>query len=322
MSEQQRAGNGQDIAKGRRGQPAKIVVSVVLVVSQRQMQSCRDTMHALMRQTFRNFEIIPVFWGMDGPASMFFAGKDSEAFRGRLVMDAGSGAKNPSEARNIGIRKARGKYVVFPQCGDTYREDYLETLVKSITHFGADPYCKGFLRIPVQLGICGYEAVSPETQALEDADAASGTRDSRTALAASGQLQYETAESGVRTIEREDLLCKLFYLTGYQGFLWNKIFRLDIIKKHRVYFDEKIFCHEDQLFLVSYVLHIDAARMLPEHVCWHAAGSGRMPTEKEKRSGACAFSKMALRLWRYPDARWLCKEGAKLFRSGEESRIL
>ena len=60
-----------------------------------------------------------------------------------------------------------------------------------------------------------------------------------------------------------DLLCKLFEMRMFFGPIWNKIFKVDIIKNNNLTFNEKINYREDELFTFQYCKYIETARVLP-----------------------------------------------------------
>ena len=207
-----------------------------------------------------------------------------------------------SAARNCGIDHARGEYLVFPDGDDRLEKDYLAKLLVTMEAPGQDASkVKGFDRAVVQMGMAGYV-----TESTEDGEEL---------------FVFETPESGCRVIGTEDLLCRLFFLGNYQGYVWNKIFRRDILMNHKIRFDEDIYYHEDQLFLVRYLLHCEAVRWDPSHVYHYrlredsAMGSlestdGRVDKEilEREMTEIEAFDRMRKLLKRYPDPQWFCEQ--------------
>ena len=45
----------------------------------------------------------------------------------------------------------------------------------------------------------------------------------------------------------------------YQGYLWNKLFRADIIKNNHLLFDEDIYFNEDRLFITKYLCYCNGS---------------------------------------------------------------
>lgn len=197
-----------------------------------------------------------------------------EAFEGESVC----------EKRNRGLKKATGKYVCFPQVGDAFEPDFLEKLL----------YCmeprKNGQRIPDALG----------KGVKKDAD-----------LGIVGYIVDEeenSPESNERVLSEEDMLCRLFYTEYDQGMVWNKVFRMDLIRGFHLGFREDISCEYDRLFLTEYLLHCDYVRMMPDHVYHHITGA----LENWEPSGLEAYAAMHKALRKYEDARWLCGQNMAL----------
>ncbi len=251
-----------------------------------------DMLSDLQQQSISDIEIICVDGGSgDGTAGIIsdhMAGDE----RVRLYTYKKPGV---SAARNFGLTKAKGRYVIFADGDDRVDRDYVKLLLTQIVQpSGRYLTVKGFPRMSAQLGVCGYSAFDEE-----------------------GEL-YDTPESGIRVLGKEDMLCRIFYLSNYQGYLWNKIFRRDIIESCHIRFMESAFYHEDQLFLGEYLRHIDAVRMTSERPYHYrlrddsAMGVLRsdevlpVATIRRRMTGAAALSKLYSHLKAYPDARWLC----------------
>ena len=251
-----------------------------------------DMLSDLLAQSVSDIEIICVDGeSTDGTADIIsdFTSRDE---RVRFFTYAKPGV---SAARNYGLKKALGRYVIFADGDDRVDKDYVRLLLTQIAQPSTGYLTvKGFPRINAQLGVCGYSAFDEE-----------------------GEL-FDTPESGIRVLSKEDMLCRIFYLSNYQGYLWNKIFRRDIIEKCHIRFMESAFYHEDQLFLGEYLRHIDAVRMTSERPYHYrmrddsAMGVLRsdkvlsLQTIRRRMTGVAALSKLYSHLKAYPDARWLC----------------
>lgn len=147
-----------------------------------------------------------------------------------------------SAGRNAGIEAARGKYLVFFDGDDRIAPDAVEKLAAAIQ--GAD------------MAFSGYD-----------------TYDGADAEELSEPL-YETPETVARTLSAPDCACRLFFQANYQGYVWNKIFRADLVKKHHVRFREDLYYNEDRTFIVEYLMHASRARMIPDRLYHYLSNTG------------------------------------------------
>ena len=76
---------------------------------------------------------------------------------------------------------------------------------------------------------------------------------------------YESPKEGNEDFTAERMLERLFEIGHYQGYVWNKCFRMEIIRQHRLWFHEDISYNEDRLFAVEYLACARRARMLGEN---------------------------------------------------------
>jgi glycosyltransferase involved in cell wall biosynthesis len=122
-----------------------------------------------------------------------------------------------SAARNRGLAEMTGDYVCFVDSDDWCEPDYLAHLEKVMTSTQAD------------LVNCGFFSDPPHLAEYL------------------GQQQHELSQG--------EYLQDVLKLTGdVRGYLWNKIYRADLIKTHDLSFDTDLKIMEDQLFNVQYGL--------------------------------------------------------------------
>lgn len=126
-----------------------------------------------------------------------------------------------SSARNKGIQNADGDYLVFIDGDDHIADNMIETLYLDITKIPA-----------IQVAICNYE--SDRTDTSKDIE--------RTEV-----------------LDREEAVSRLFFRSSYQGFLFNKMFKMEIIRKHNLRLDPQISICEDLLFCFQYFMYIEKA---------------------------------------------------------------
>ncbi|QEP43570.1 glycosyltransferase [Ectothiorhodospiraceae bacterium BW-2] len=119
-----------------------------------------------------------------------------------------------SIARNFGIEQARGEYIGFVD-GDDYIEKNMYTSLLEPMKNDND----------IDVSVCGF---------------------------------YINKENGCRQFDNEIImdaetgLIELFELNGFQGFVFNKLFRSSLIKENNILFSDDIYICEDQLFCYKY----------------------------------------------------------------------
>ena len=123
-----------------------------------------------------------------------------------------------SSARNAGLNAAIGKYVGFVDGDDCVLPDMFEKLISAVQNDGT------------QLAACGYTLVENKFIPSED-----------------------------KVISAAQALEDMFNIKEhpeFEGFVWNKLFLLDDVKKYGVQFSEELSMCEDTLFNFEYLSHI------------------------------------------------------------------
>ena len=123
-----------------------------------------------------------------------------------------------SEVRNMGLTLAKGKYVYFIDSDDYVEHNIIERLYSNLISYKAD------------LSICGFyektlDNILPMTK---------------------GEVQVLNKEEGVTNLLKVD---------SYRGYLWNKLFLLETVKKNKLKFNKEIAIWEDVLFVFRYMMN-------------------------------------------------------------------
>lgn len=137
----------------------------------------------------------------------------------------------PSEARNKGIFKSTSEYLVFIDSDDTVDQKYVELLLNEMISSKSDLVCCGYKEISE------YGIVDCTDFNIED----------------SMSLQSVT-----------DMVCE-----GTGGVLWSKIFKKEIILKHNLTMDKKIFMCEDLVFVLQYVSQCKSFSAINNHLYYY-----------------------------------------------------
>lgn len=178
---------------------------------------------SLMAQSYSELEIILINDGSNDNTLSSCRKFESEDKRIHVIDKPNTGV---SDCRNIGIRQATGKYIVFVDSDDYVSSDYVSTLVLMME------------RDDIQLACIEYYLANED-----------GSRETEH----ESILQKKEAMK-LKADEAVDLLNEN---KAFQGYLWNKIFIKDTLVKNNIFFDTRIKIWEDMLFCLKYLLNID-----------------------------------------------------------------
>lgn len=198
----------------------KISIIVPIYKAEKYIHHCIDS---ILAQTFTDFELILV---NDGSPDNCGAICDDYALKDKRVRVIHKENGGVSKARNTGLDNAIGEWIYFSDSDDELYSDALETLTKNID--------KG-----IAYAMAGYT--------LHDEK---------------GGTIFQNSSKKERFITNNDAIRQMFEPEDfpYHGYLFNKLFRNDIIKLNNIRFEEKIYFNEDRLFNVLYLLHIESQR--------------------------------------------------------------
>lgn len=184
---------------------------------------------SLRVQTFQNYEAILVDDGSTDGSGEICRQYACMDFRFRVLQEENQGV---SAARNRALEEAKGVYIFFLDSDDILPENALEELVDANTD----------LTIGSILEVDEFSQPNGISQCLPD-----------------------------RVLSRQQAMEVLFDETqfGYQGYLWNKLYRRAIIENQNIRFDPSIKYNEDRLFLVDYLRFCSKVRMIPSVVYFY-----------------------------------------------------
>ena len=199
-------------------------ISIICPVynAEKYLRKCVDS---VLVQTFTDFELLLVDDGSHDGSGVIcdeYAEKDS---RVRVFHKENGGV---SSARNIGLKYANGEWVYFIDSDDELYINTLDILTKNIDESIAY----------VMAGYTQYNEL--------------------------GEIKYSIKTRRIEFIRSIDAISQMFKPKDYiyHGYLWNKLFRLSIIKRCKYRFDEKIHFNEDRLFNVLYLIMIRDGKCL------------------------------------------------------------
>lgn len=122
-----------------------------------------------------------------------------------------------SYSRNLGIEKSSGKYITFVDSDDLISTNHIANLVNNLE-----------IDDEIGMSVCGYSQGKSINHATE-----------------------KKVKSKILASQKE-VLKQLLGFGDVQGYVWNKLFYLEPIRKHKTKFNEKIYIYEDMLFVLEY----------------------------------------------------------------------
>lgn len=226
----------------------KFSVIIPVFNSERSLKRCIES---VLIQTFTDFELLLIDDGSTDKSSIIcdeYAKQDS---RVRTFHKQNEGV---SIARNLGIRKSIGEYIIFIDSDDEVIKDYLEVLYKSIQQNDiVFFFSKWIYKDNSQLEILLDNFSSSEKNAIE-----------------------------------KELALLMNNKTGYDllGFTWNKIFKSNIIKEHNIRFVKDLSISEDEVFTLDYCRYVKSLKVINQSLyIYYISGEGLTYKKKIHQNG-------------------------------------
>lgn len=172
---------------------------------------------SIVSQTYNNWEVILIDDGSKDSSGKICDRYEKDFQNIKCLHKKNGGV---SSARNAGIEHAKGEWLFFCDADDMLMPGALEKMATE-----ANRHQTEFLMF-------GYEKVS-ET----------------------GKSLLKKIEEKDKVINRNKALMEMFRASDYpyQGYLWCKLFRRNIITENHISFDENISFNEDRLFIIEYL---------------------------------------------------------------------
>ena len=204
------------------------IISVIIPVygAENYLPRCLDS---LMNQSLSNIEIILINDGSPDQSPMICEEYSKRDPRFKTFHQENKGISN---SRNRGIDLANGMYLMFVDNDDWVEKDYCKFLFNTL------------ISEEVDLVMCGYKIHYRNKVKIESTE--TSTKYFKSDIIKSFQNQIE---------DGTNLLGNL---------VWAKIFRKDIIKNNRIYFNTKLKFADDILFINQYQQHVECFIQLPD----------------------------------------------------------
>lgn len=199
-------------------------VSIIIPVYNAE-NNIERAIESLLSQEYTNIEII-IIDDNSTDNTFFICKKYLYQNKNKIKLLKNDFNMGVSFSRNIGIDNATGKYLMFLDSDDKYKENCISTMVENIE--------KNFEWI-----ICSYERISKSNIKV---------------------MQTNTIE--IKNKDNIEDTIELMFTNNLFCQIWNKIYLTNIVKKNNIRFDEKISLGEDFKFNIEYLKFVNNLKIL------------------------------------------------------------
>lgn len=179
---------------------------------------------SVLEQTYPDFELILVDDGSTDHSGQIVDRMAKQDSRIRPVHQKNQGV---AAARNTGLELARGVYTAFLDGDDWYHRDHLLHMVAAMQNTSC------------QLVSCCFEPVGAEHPP-------------------------QVKKLNAATVGRCEAMQFLMGYNSFNGYVWNKLFSMQLIRQHHICFRSGYPACEDTMFVGSYLYYCDAIRVTEE----------------------------------------------------------
>lgn len=187
----------------------------VIIPAYNSQKTIERCINSILSQSYTNFEVLVINDGSTDSTPQLLE-KYQNIDNIKIFNQSNQGV---SRSRNLGISNAEGEYIAFVDADDYVEKHYLQDLVNGMDE-------------DTDLSIIGLKHIYPQTP---------------------DKRREETYFEG--KFSSTEVLNFLFFNNGPQGYLWNKLWRKEIIYKNDLSLDPEINILEDAQFTVRYLLN-------------------------------------------------------------------
>lgn len=177
-----------------------------------------ECLSSILCQHYSDIEVLLIDDGSTDGSGQLCDNYSAEDKRIRAIHKKNGGV---SSARNIGLEKATGEWVMFLDSDDLLTEDAIENLMRDVND-------------DIDMSYGGLRKFNEENCNIETV----------------------TSEEGVLTAEQclDHAIRPSVSVGDWQRYIVNRVFRKSIIDSYKLRFREDIYYKEDGLFLISYIV--------------------------------------------------------------------
>lgn len=193
------------------------MISVIIPIYnvEKYLEKCLES---VINQTYKKIEIILVNDGSTDESLNICKKYSKSDNRITIINQKNAGVSN---ARNAGIKKANGDYIIFIDPDDYININMLQILYDNIN-----------IADDVDISICAFEKVyfNQENDSIK-----------------------KLGKDKKKILDKMTLLKEMTKRGGIQGFVWNRLYKKSIIDENKILFSRNIFVCEDFLFNSEYI---------------------------------------------------------------------
>lgn len=206
-----------------------IKISVIIPVynSELYLEKC---FNSITNQTLQEIEIIFINDGSFDNSLKILNDFSKMDLRVKVITQKNRGV---SSARNIGIDNAVGEYLIFIDPDDYVDYDMLEVLYSSCKEKKYDVVIFNYIKHNLL----------------------------------NGSNEYKNVLTGIPLVNNNilDTIKEELIVKQENGYVWNKMYKTNIIKKNKLYFDDEITMREDLLFNLEFFKYANNAQYIEKN---------------------------------------------------------
>ncbi len=164
----------------------------------------RKCLTSVKNQTFTDFEVLMIDDGSPDNSGKIAAEFEKNDKRFTLYKKVNGGL---GDARNFGLERAKGKYVVFIDSDDYIKKNYIEILYNECENNGADMACCRFYYTYFNTGICLPMVIAPKKCVLPK-------------------------QKALKMLIRDNTI---------KNYAWNKMYRKSLFTENQIYYPNMFF---------------------------------------------------------------------------------
>lgn len=249
------------------GENAMVSVIVPVYNNEIYLDEC---ISSIINQTYSDIQIILINDGSKDRSLEIckkYAGLDNRIL---IINQSNFGS---SQARNAGLEIAEGEFICFVDSDDVLPPDSIEKRISLLAGSGSEMCVCNFVNIDFQSEMCKSEHENI----------------CHTGEMSASEFMYALFD---------------YSIMGYQGYLWNKLFRACIISEHGIRFANRIHYNEDRLFVLEYLTFCNKVYVNDQCVYWYRIN----PDSVMGRTGKHYMEKMMTELEAYTEMEKILKQ--------------